>query len=349
MNTPLQTPAVTQDSERSRLQSLLPALEGAAVLLIGDCMLDSYLTGEADRISPEAPVPVVRVERERHLLGGVGNVARNIAALGGKGLLLGIRGQDQAGEELERNLRESGISHALLPLAQRPTTIKTRVLARKQQVLRFDREEVSPLPEEHTQTLLQRVRQHLPACGALVVSDYGKGVVTRSCMLGLLRIIEEDGRGIPLLVDPKPMNFSLYSGVSMLTPNARETSESVNMPVRTREEIIAAGQKFMDRLDCRHLLTTLGEMGMALFQDRNNIYHIPTSARAVFDVTGAGDTVISILALALAAGISLLDACQLANYAAGIVVAEVGAAVATRTQINDSILQLPLPQIARWL
>lgn len=331
-----------------QLHGGLQALAGAGVLILGDVMLDAYLTGDAERISPEAPVPVVRIEGETHLVGGAGNVARNITALGGKAALVGLRGRDAAGEALEQRLQDDGICFALHTPENRPTTIKTRILARQQQVLRFDREDATPLTEQETGALLGLVRDLLPEYAAVVLSDYGKGVVSRPLMLGLRALLEADGRDIPLLVDPKPLNFSLYDEVTILTPNAKETSESVNMPVRSEQEIVAASRAIMDRLNCRHLLTTLGGRGMAVFTDRQTVHHIPTTGRQVFDVTGAGDTVIATLALGFAAGLPLLQSCLLANYAAGIVVGKVGAATANPGQIAEAIDTLPLPELALW-
>lgn len=339
-------------NEHISLPLLIEGLESFSrmrVLIIGDVMLDEYLTGDADRISPEAPVPVVRVEGEKVLVGGAGNVSRNITALGGKAFLVGVRGSDTSGRTLEKCLHEDRVAFSLLTLEGRPTTVKTRVLARQQQVLRIDREYTSPLPSSDVQAILGLAAEYLPDCGAVVISDYGKGMVSAEFMQGLCAMVKASGRAIPVLVDPKPQNFSLYAGVSILTPNAKETGESVHMPVSSEAEIILAGQAIMRELGCPHLLTTLGSKGMAVFESPEKIWHIPTSARQVFDVTGAGDTVIATLALGLAAGLPLVHSCLLANYAAGIVVGLVGAGVATPDQISESARSQPLPQLSRWL
>ena len=331
--------------------SLIHSVEGfasARVLIIGDIMMDEYLMGDAERISPEAPVPVVLVENEKRLVGGAGNVARNITALGGKARLIGVRGIDAAGHALEYCLAQDGISPSMLTLPHRPTTMKTRILARQQQVLRFDREDASPLAAEETAAILDLVAAHLPDSDAVVISDYGKGLVSQDLMSGLHTLVEAQGRTIPVLVDPKPQNITLYRGVTILTPNAKETSESAHLPVKTPQEIVFAGQSIMQELGCRHLLTTLGARGMAVFQHTNEVWHIPTMARRVFDVTGAGDTVIATTALGLATGLPLVEACLLANYAAGVVVGEVGAAVVTPNQLAETIATLPQPQVGRW-
>lgn len=339
-------------NEYISLPQLIEGLESFSrmkVLIIGDVMIDEYLTGDADRISPEAPVPVVRVDGEKILVGGAGNVARNITALGGQAFLVGVRGSDSSGRTLEKCLHEDRIVFSMLSLENRPTTVKTRILARQQQVLRIDRENNSPLPQGDTEAILALAAEYLPDSGAVVVSDYGKGLVSSTFMQGLSAMITASGRDIPILVDPKPQNFNLYKGVTILTPNAKETAESVHMPVKTQQEIIHAGQTFMRELRCPHLLTTLGGKGMAVFEEIDKVWHIPTSAQQVFDVTGAGDTVIATLALGLAANLPLVHCCLLANYAAGIVVGTVGAGVATPDQISHSAKSLSLPQINRWL
>lgn len=316
------------------------------VLIFGDIMLDEYLAGTAERISPEAPVPVVRVESESRLAGGAGNVARNIKSLGGEPMLIVTRGDDLHGVELEHCLEQEGIFADFLTLPGRPTTRKTRVLARQQQVVRIDRELVQPLSAAQLKKLLAKLEQAMDRCRAVVVSDYGKGMVCRQSMAALLSMAKK--RSVPVLVDPKPGNFKHYKGVTLLTPNAKETGESVNMPVSTPGQIMRAGKAIMQRLGCEHLVTTLGSRGMTVFESKNRIYHIPTSARQVFDVTGAGDTVISSLALGAAASVPLIHACLLANYAAGIVVGKVGASTVSPNQLAEVVATLPSPLIAPW-
>lgn len=316
------------------------------VLIFGDVMLDEYLSGSAERISPEAPVPVVRVDGESRLAGGAGNVARNIRSLGAMPLLIAARGNDDYGASLERCLQDEDIGGRLLTLEERTTTIKTRVLARQQQVVRIDREDRAPIAPEQMKKLLRLVDDFLPSCRAVVISDYGKGMICRQSMSHILEQARK--RNLPVLVDPKPCNFQLYKGATLLTPNAKETGESVNMPVSSPIEIIRAGRSIMQRLGCKHLVTTLGSLGMAVFEGQHSIHRIPTMARQVFDVTGAGDTVISTLALGAAAGVPLVTACLLANYAAGLVVAKVGAATASPNQLAEAVATLPRPEIEDW-
>ncbi len=338
-----------KEIEPRELARRMGAFEGARVLVVGDVMIDAYLMGDAERISPEAPVPVVLVSEETRLVGGAGNVARNITALGGKAVLVGVRGNDAAGRDLASCLDADGIEAALISLKGRPTTLKTRILARQQQVLRFDREDASELAPRQITALLEVIGGHLAGCSAVVVSDYGKGIVSEALMRGVAQRIAATGRDIPVLVDPKPQNVSLYKGVTLLTPNAKETSRSVNLPVKTPEEILRAGKTLMHMLGCKHLMTTLGAQGIAVFASADEVWHIPTVARQVFDVTGAGDTVIATTALGLAAGLPLVHSCILANYAAGLVVGKVGAATVTPAEVREAIASLPPPRIVRWL
>lgn len=324
------------------------SLAGKRVLVVGDVMLDAYLMGDAERISPEAPVPVVRVESERHLLGGAGNVARNIVALGGVATLAGTVGSDASAEKIRQLLDGEGIRSALVTLPQRPTTVKTRVMARRQQMLRLDQENSSDFSQQELDMILPVIASELGQHDVVILSDYSKGLVTSLFMTGLYSLLRALPHTVHLLVDPKPSNVDLYSGAFIMTPNTKETGECAGMPVRNREEILAAGRTILTRTGCPHLLTTLGADGMALFRSPDEVWHVPTMAQDVFDVTGAGDTVIGTLGLGLAAGLDLLEACVLANYAAGLVVAQVGAAVASPDTLVEALGRLPAPHVSRW-
>ncbi len=325
------------------------ALADKRVLVVGDLMLDAYLTGDAERISPEAPVPVVHISGEQHLLGGAGNVAANIAAMGGRATLVGVTGRDAAASDITALLRERSIKPALAQCPERPTTVKTRVLARRQQMLRLDREDTTPLSAVELGLLMEQLRTELPEHDVLILSDYAKGLVNPAFAEALRALLASQNRAIRVLVDPKPQHVPLFAGADLLTPNQKETGESVNMPVKTRDEILAAGRAILDRYRCRRLLSTLGPLGMALFVSPDEVWHIPTMARDVFDVTGAGDTVIATVGLALAAGLPLLDACILANCAAGIVVGKVGAATVSPEQLKDFLAEQIDPAPSRWL
>lgn len=335
--------------DRNKLAESVARFRDGKVLLVGDAMLDEYLEGDAERISPEAPIPVVKVAKSRLLLGGAGNVVKNITALGGSAHLVSVCGADAKGEILQDLLAKDSASSTLFPLPDRPTTVKTRVMARGQQMLRIDNEDSSPLLPEETGRILAVLRSVIDEYSVLVISDYRKGIVNEAFMRGLFEIRNASASKPRILVDPKTPNIPLYRGVHILTPNAKETSEGTRMPTNNKEEILAAGKTLLRNLNSDHLLTTLGANGMALFLNEKEVWHIPTAAQKVFDVTGAGDTVIATLAIALAAGLDLLDACVLANYAAGIVVAEIGAAAATRETLQEVIAKAPEPAISRWI
>lgn len=322
-----------------RLPDMLPRLEGAPVCILGDSMLDEYLIGDAQRISPEAPVPVVLAVEERHVLGGAANVALNIRALGGMPVLVSLCGVDERAHRLRELLEQHDITYSLLGVPNRPTTLKTRILARNQQMLRIDREDSRP-PDEATQdALLERLDTVLTQQNAriLILSDYGKGIISPVFMGKLRAFLAARKEPVKLLVDPKTPNFHLYADAFLLTPNLKETQEGSGLPTGTREELLEAGRKIFADLGCEHLLTTLGPDGMALFLGPERVLHIPSAARKVFDVSGAGDTVIAVVALCLAAGFPLTDACLVANQAAGIVVGKVGTASLSPAELKGAV------------
>ncbi|MDR2893783.1 MAG: D-glycero-beta-D-manno-heptose-7-phosphate kinase [Deltaproteobacteria bacterium] len=330
------------------LASRLNDLHDVPVLVVGDVMLDEYLIGDAQRISPEAPVPVVLVGQERQLVGGAGNVARNIKALGGRPYLVGACGDGRNSARLKACLFEEQIEASLINLPGRPATTKTRVMARGQQVIRIDHEDSQALLSTETEQILAVLDEHWPTQRVVIVSDYCKGVINEQLLTGLAEIKKRHKNQVLLLVDPKIGNFHLYKDVDLLTPNAKETGEGAGLPVRDRQEIIKAGQEIFRKINCRQLLTTLGADGMALFQSREKILHIPTLAQQVFDVTGAGDTVIATAGLALAAGFNMLEACVLANYAAGIVVGKSGSATASSQELHNALLHMAEPDLGNW-
>lgn len=318
-------------------EKILGNLAGKSVMIVGDVMLDHYTFGSVSRISPEAPVPVVEVCEEQYLLGGAGNVARNIVALGGKATMVGVIGDDRDGDQLMELLSESAINAALVHADRRRTTRKTRIIAQNQQIVRVDREHTGALGQELVGALLESLLEQWQHHDIIIVSDYGKGVITRPVMDALRALMRADGSKPRILVDPKPVNYDLYHGVDILTPNAKEASEGANLTCQWPDGPAAVGKALFKRLDCRNLLITLGAQGMALFEGPDAAQHIPTYARKVFDVTGAGDTVIATLALALAAEASLLQAAVLANHAAGIVVGQVGAATPTPEGLRQAM------------
>lgn len=333
----------------AELASRVPDLAGQPVLVVGDLMLDHYLAGEVERISPEAPVPVVNVHSEAHMLGGAGNVARNLVALGGRTELLSMIGQDDPGRVLEGLLAREGITGHLLVEPRRKTTIKTRIIARNQQMLRVDREEVRPIGARAMEGVPGLLAKLVDRCRVVVVSDYGKGLVTRTFMDGLRQAVAGVKNPPLVLVDPKVVNLSCYQGVDLLTPNAKEAGEMAGIKAAGRDGVLKAGLALFKRLRCKQLCVTLGAEGMALFERPNRVLHVPTTARKVFDVTGAGDTAMAVLALGLAAGLGLVRAGVLANVAAGIVVAQVGAAVATPGELVEELGRLAEHRVQPWL
>lgn len=311
---------------RAALARLTGRRSPVRVAVVGDVVLDQFVYGAVERISPEAPVPVVEVEREVYLLGGAANVVHNLRALGAEVALLGVVGADPMAERIRRELADLGIeSGGLVTAEDRPTALKTRVIAQHQQVVRFDREKRGPLSAAAVTELGERVAAAVQAADAVVVSDYGKGVVTRALMESLLGAAR--ARGVLVAVDPKPPNAESYRGVDVVTPNTKETEAMTGREARTDEQAVLAGQALLERLEARAILVTRGDRGMTLVEEGGNVTRIPARARDVFDVTGAGDTTIAVLTLARAADASLREAACLANLAAGLVVGKLGTAV----------------------
>jgi len=319
----------------SHAKSLLGRIHGLKVAVLGDLMLDEYLFGEVSRISPEAPVPIVRIVREKAVLGGAANVAANLRALGAEPLLIGTLQKDVAGERLMDLLAGSGISTAGLVMdPSRPTIIKTRVIGQTQQMLRIDREEPRALGEDAVLEIVGQLRKCLPAIGALIVSDYAKGIIGPRVMEEVRELCAR--RQIPWIVDPKPDHHALYQGATLMTPNRKETAELSGMPAHSDAEISAAGKTLLGSLGLSGLLITRSEKGMALFTqdtEHSDPWMIPTMAQEVFDVSGAGDTVIAAFSAAVATGADWKDAAMLANAAAGVVVAKMGTATVTAEEL----------------
>jgi len=316
----------------ARLEKLLRAMRGARVLVVGDVMLDTFIWGKVARISPEAPVPVVEVSRQSFHVGGAGNVAQNVRSLGGEAVLAGVVGQDDAAGRIREALASAGVDAQLAASdSGRPTTVKTRIIAHHQQVVRADLEQNDDITETLRSDLTRRIRRALPACQVVVLSDYQKGVITPQLMRSVLAMARR--RGIPVLVDPKLKHFALYRRVSLITPNQLEAEQASGTRIRSQPELEAAGRRILELLQCEAVLITRGELGMSLFERNRRPVHIATAAREVFDVTGAGDTVIATLSLALAAGASLSKAAALANHAAGIVVGKLGTATVTPAEL----------------
>ena len=322
----------------SHLRQILTRFADASILVIGDIIVDQFIWGNVSRISPEAPVPVVNVAREEFLLGGSANVLRNIVSLGGSGALCGMIGSDAMGDELIRLLEALPASTEGLIISDRPTTVKTRVVAQGQQVVRFDREETGPPDRAALQGLLSFLQHRLAEYDAVIVSDYAKGMINEDFMTGLNRMLagirSREQRSLPLIVDPKPSNLHHFVGATVITPNNHEAELMSEMTIDNEQRLPAVARRIQEQINCESVLITRGEAGMALWQKDGALTTIPTSAREVYDVTGAGDTVAATLALGLAVDAPLPEAAMLANYAAGVVVGKVGTACVSADELD---------------
>jgi rfaE bifunctional protein kinase chain/domain len=325
--------------EDKLLKEYIDRFPNTRVLVIGDIILDEYIWGDVSRISPEAPVPVVEIKQETKMLGGAANVIHNIATLGAKPILCGVIGEDVSGEILLDNIQQMDLRIDGIVLEQdRPTSVKTRVVARNQQVVRFDRESCRDIRPESIHKILNFIEKNLSSLDAIVVSDYGKGVISAPLMKKLRELVRSVPNGsVILAVDPKTGNFDYYHGVDVITPNHHEAGAFCQLKIVDGETLNRVGKKILSDLACRSVLITQGRDGMTLFENSGEITHIPTVAKKVFDVTGAGDTVIGTFSLGLASGLELKSAAVLSNFAAGIVVGEVGTSTVSAEDLKKII------------
>ncbi len=304
------------------------------LLIVGDLILDRYIWGKVSRISPEAPVPIVEVTDENYLLGGAANVANNIASLGAHATIVGVAGHDRGGEILTKILTERGIRSDGVFRSSRPTTMKARVIAHSQQVVRFDREDKNKVEGKLLKNILDYLHSEISGHDAVIISDYKKGVISAEMVEKVLK--ESRPKNIFVAVDPKIGHFHCYRKVSLITPNIHEASSASGVEIKDEKSLINAGKALLRKLVCSAVLITRGEHGMSLFR-KDKVVHIPTVAKNVFDVTGAGDTVIATFTLAYTAGASMEESAVIANHAAGIVVGEVGTAVITLDHLLRSL------------
>jgi D-glycero-beta-D-manno-heptose-7-phosphate kinase len=318
------------------LRQYIDRFPQASVLVVGDLILDHYVMGRVTRISPEAPVPVVHVESESLRLGGAANVFNNILALGGKADLCGVIGADESGRLLMKELgtKRSGRGGVVID-QDRPTTRKSRVIAHNQQIVRYDVEGRQEIKATLQRRILQYIDSRMRELSCIVVSDYAKGVVSASLMAEITRVASL--RKVPVVVDPKVEHFGFYKGVTVITPNHHEATQAAGVHGDDDQTINEAGIRIRQRLGCQSVLITRGEKGMSLYEADGVSSHLPTQAQQVYDVTGAGDTVIGTLALALSTGAGIKTGAILANYAAGIVVGMVGTATVTPEQLSESL------------
>lgn len=315
---------------RQRLLKLIEKFNRSRVVVLGDLMLDKYIWGEVSRISPEAPVPVVEVKRSTSCLGGAGNVAHNLEILGGKPVLVGIVGDDEAGEWIRTHVRDN---RGIFLEPNRPTTVKTRIIAHHQQVVRVDLEKRIPVPKSLEKEILHFLRNI--SFDGLIISDYNKGLISSSLLKEVLVLAKK--KNLPVFVDPKVENFHLFSPVTLITPNHHEAEKIVRKECRSDDQVEEAGKKIFSIIDTHYIILKRGEQGMTVFERDKKPIHIPTLAKEVFDVTGAGDTVIATASLALLAGSTIEEAAILANAAAGIVVGKIGTATVTPEELKAII------------
>lgn len=325
--------------DKKRALDLIERFSGAKVLVVGDLMVDHFIWGKVSRVSPEAPVPVVEVARENLMLGGSGNVLNNIVSAGGKVLTTGVIGADEMGRWLISALQRMNVdTGGVIVEKERPTTVKTRIVAHSQQMVRFDRESRDLVHPKSVERMIRYIESVSDGLRAIVISDYMKGVVSQVLLDGIRKIAAE--KDILVFVDPKKNDFSLYKGFDVITPNHHEALRALGMDrpddlkISSRTGALEIGDIILEKFCFRAVLITRGEEGMDLFEQRKEPMHIPAVAREVYDVTGAGDTVIGVFSLAMASGASFREAAVLANHAAGIVVGKVGTATVSQSELK---------------
>ncbi len=319
-----------------KIEKIISRFAKARILVLGDLILDEFVWGTVSRISPEAPVPVVWVNKESYMPGGSCNVANNIVSLGGKSLIVGVVGDDDKGVILKEDLESKGIDTSGVSVdTDRKTILKTRVVAHHQQVVRIDKENAEPLSERLQERMISEVKKNIADADALVIEDYGKGVITPRLLREVVPFARRLGKIVA--VDPKEEHFSYYKGVSLITPNTAETEKASGLEIKDEGSLFKAGKKLLAKLKCGILLVTLGESGMCVFTKGSRPKQIPTIAQEVFDVSGAGDTVIAAYTLALASGADPIQAAHIANCAAGIVVGKLGTATVSPEELLKSI------------
>ena len=318
--------------KKEKFKRIISKFSKAKVLIIGDLILDEFLWGDVSRISPEAPVPVVWVRSESFMPGGAANVANNIHALGGEVYLAGVIGMDERGKTLTEELRKKGIGvEGIIVDGERPTTLKTRVIAHHQQVVRIDKEKMDCLASNMIDQIIDYVKETIKRIDAIIIEDYGKGVVTPRLLKEVLKLARRHKKIVT--VDPKEEHFHYYKGVTAVTPNCYEAARAVGVNIKDGDSVVRIGKSLLNKLKCKAVLITLGEHGMYLFEEKGRVTNIPTFAQDVFDVSGAGDTVIGAFTLALASGADMKRAAHISNLAAGIVVGKVGTAAVTQKEL----------------
>ena len=322
--------------KHKRAVAILNNFKKASVLVIGDLVMDHFVWGKVRRISPEAPVPVVEVSSESFMLGGAANVVNNIHSLGGKVLVCGVVGRDEMGKKLVHELRLKGISSdGVIVEDGRPTSVKTRVIAHSQQVVRFDREKKDKVHMDTVKTIMDYVSEKINSFDSIIISDYAKGVISEELVEEVIALAKKKDK--PVAVDPKVSHFDFYKYATIVTPNNDEASKASGIEIENEAGLLRAGEVLLNKLGSDAVLITRGEHGMSLFENNGEITHIPTVAKEVYDVSGAGDTVIGTVALSMASGASLKEAAVISNFAAGIVVGKIGTATVTPKELKDAV------------
>jgi D-glycero-beta-D-manno-heptose-7-phosphate kinase len=322
--------------DKQRIDNIFSGLGGNSIIILGDLMMDRYMWGEVHRISPEAPVPVVEVKNETILLGGAANVAMNVHAIGDLPYLVGVIGNDMRSETFNILLGDNGLtSEGIVMDNDRPTTIKTRIIAHNQQVVRADHESIDEISADIEKEILDKIKSKIESAKGLIISDYGKGVITKSLLEKVISLCRK--KDVFVAVDPKDVHFKSYKKVSVITPNHHEAGFAYGKRIRNEEELKEVGWGLLKILDAESILITRGPEGMALFEKGERLTFLPAAARKVYDVTGAGDTVISTFTSAVAAGANLPEAAYISNQAAGIVVAEIGTAQVSKDALLKEI------------
>ncbi len=321
--------------------------DGCRVFVAGDLMIDEYVWGKVDRISPEAPVQIVSVEKEEFTLGGAGNVVNNLAALGARVFVAGIIGTGPDGARLLKMFKDIGAdTKGIIKDPERPTTRKTRIIAANQHVLRIDRETTVKISHKSYEKQMEFFTKKIPDVDVVLISDYGKGFVTRELIKNLALLCEK--HGIKAIADPKGLDFSKYSGVTLITPNKKEAGLAAGIEIKDKNTLVKAAKRLFDKTEISNLLITCGKDGMVLFEDPQKYYSIPAEAKQVFDVSGAGDTVLSVLGLCAAAGVAFPEGAKVANTAAGIVVGKVGTATVSKKELSSALKRFPDEMSAKY-
>ncbi len=320
-----------------RLDTILNNARGKSIMVVGDMMIDRYLWGTVHRLSPEAPVPIINIEDEDIRFGGAANVANNIISLGATPIVVGVIGQDFWGLRFKSMLQEQQLTaDGLIIEPDRPTTIKTRIIGNNQHIARVDREKTYPISAQTMQKLLAFIQAHITQTDAIILQDYNKGVLIPELIQSIVQLANQ--HQVPVTVDPKFHNFMTYKNVTLFKPNRRETEEALAMRLHRQEDILNAGNHLLQKLNAQAVLITLGEQGMALFEQEKPPVFMVTRARKVADVSGAGDTVIASVTVALSAGASMEEAVVLSNYAAGVVCEEVGVVPITTQALKETVI-----------